>query len=196
MTRCGRRLVAAVLLTATMAGLPPCSIAAESVHEYLDETTAATVTVAAEPLIFSRDRTDLAVNARDYISLAPIEINRAGTRTHHWFAYVWSTIDRRSDEESMTPDDQFVLLADGRAIVLRREARSLRQLGIGQPPLPAPTRGAVAVVFDADLEVVDYVARSSELLMQVVRNDQHQDFLPWRDGRASLRAFVRFLGGD
>lgn len=176
-----------------MVGLPLVAVGAELVRSYLDETTAATITVATEPLIFARERTDLAVNARDYVSLAPIEINRTGSRTYHWYAYVWSTIDRRGEESRAGAEDQFVLLADGRAIVLRRDDGTPRQLGIGKPPLPAPTRGAAAVVFAADPELFDYVARSSELRMQVIRDGQNEDFLPWRDARDAVREFVRFV---
>jgi len=173
----------------------PSSAAAESVNQYLDETTAATITVTTEPLIFARERTDLAVNARDYISIAPLEVNRAGSRTYYWFAYIWSTIDKRNDEPSATSDDQVVLLADDRAMVLRRDTRSPRQLGIAKSPIEAPVRGAVAMVFSADPEAFDYVALSSELQMQLVRGGHNDDFPLWRDGRAAMRAFVQFLIG-
>lgn len=168
--------------------------AADAVHEYLDEKTAATITAAKEPLVFARERTDLAVNARDYISLVAIEINRAGKRTHHWFGYVWSTIDRRTDPPDATPQDQFVLLADGRPIVLRRDAEAPRELGVAQAPLELPTRNAAALIFGADPEVFDYVARSSDLRMQVIRTDAQSDYLQWRDGRAALGELVRHIG--
>ena len=183
-------------LAAAMTALSTCSIAADAVREYLDETTAATITAVAEPYIFARERTDLAVNARDYVSLAALEINRAGQRSYHWFAYVWSTIDRRGDPSGATPVDQFVLLADGRAITLRGEARSLREAGVGQPPLPAPTRQAQALMFAADTEVFDYVAGSADLRVVLLRKDDQSEFLPWRDARDSLQAFVRAVAGS
>jgi hypothetical protein len=185
----------AALTVALLGQSSPSSSADDSVREYLDETTAATITVTTEPLIFARERTDLAVNARDYIILAPIEVNQAGSRTYYWFAYIWSTIDKRNDEPSALSDDQFVLLADDRPIVLRRDTRSARQLGIAKSPIEAPGRGAVAMVFSGEPEAFDYVAQSSELQMQRVRAGYNDDFPLWRDGRAALRAFVQFLGG-
>jgi hypothetical protein len=168
------------------------SVAAGRVREYLDETTAATVTVSGAPLIFARERTDLAVNARDYLSLFAVEINRAGRRTHHWFGYVWSTIDKRRDDAAGSAD-HFVLMADGRALELRPEATSPREVGIATAPSDPPSRKAVAAIFAADPEVFDYVARASELRLQAIRNDQNEEYSPWRDGRAALAEFVQFI---
>ena len=39
-------------------------------REYLDEQTAATITVVAEPLLFALPRPELAANVRDYVTLA------------------------------------------------------------------------------------------------------------------------------
>lgn len=167
----------------------------DNVREYVDEITAASITVALQPLVFARERTDLAANARDYITLAPVEINRTGTRRYFWTGYIWSTIDRRGREQLLSPGDELVLIADGRPMKLRADDRSLRDQGVGEPPVPAPTRTAIAVLYAADPESIAYVSRASELRIELIRSDTNDPFVLWKDARQSVRAFSERVGG-
>lgn len=190
----GRRAALAALACGLAGAVLTVSAADPPVRTYLDETTAATVTVATEPLVFARERTDLAVNARDYLSLAPIEVNRAGTRTYYWFGYVWSTIDRRDGEAIADRDDEWVLLADDRPIPLRPERQSLRELGIAELPLRRPVRTAVPLLFGTQPEILTFVAGASSFNAQLLRDGLSEHFPPWHEARTALRNFVDHLG--
>jgi hypothetical protein len=115
-TRGARVLALAAIMIARAAAADD-----DAVREYVDEITAVSITVPVESLLFARERTDLAANARDYITLTPLEINRTGQRACYWFGYVWSTIDRPI---AVLEGDELVLLADGRPIALRWSAAS------------------------------------------------------------------------
>lgn len=197
MMHTGRRTgaVLAVLsaaLLAWTAGVP----AADSVRQYVDEITAASITVAVEPLIFARERTDLAANSRDYVTLTAIEVNVMGKRSYFWSAYIWSTIDRRDRQRLVAPGDELVLVADGRPIPLSSDAKTLRDHGIGESPTQAPARTAVPALFAADLESIGYVGRASELHIELIHAGSNDPFVLWKDGRAALRAFSASVGGD
>ena len=197
MTLTGRRAGAvlampAAILLAWTAGV---SAADDSVHQYVDEITAASITVAIEPLIFARERTDLAANSRDYVTLTAIEVNVTGKRSYLWSAYIWSTIDRRDRQQLVVPGDELVLLADGRPIPLRSDAKTLRELGIGESPTRSPSRTAVPALFGADRESISYVARASELHIELIHAGSNDAFVLWKDGRAALRAFSAAVGG-
>ena len=197
MTLTGRRAGAvlampAAILLAWTAGV---SAADDSVHQYVDEITAASITVAIEPLIFARERTDLAANSRDYVTLTAIEVNVTGKRSYLWSAYIWSTIDRRDRQQLVVPGDELVLVADGRPIPLRGDAKTLRELGIGESPTRSPSRTAVPALFAADLESISYVARASELHIELIHAGSNDAFVLWKDGRAALRAFSAAVGG-
>jgi hypothetical protein len=198
MTLTGRRvaLAASALLCAALCGWSPRVPAADgSVRQYVDEITAASVTVAVEPLIFARERSDLAANARDYVTLTAIEVNVQGKRSYLWSAYIWSTIDRRDRQQLVAPGDELVLVADGRPIALPSDAKTLREHGIGQSPTRAPARTAVPVLFAADLESMGYVARASELHIELIHAGSNDAFMLWKDGRAALAAFTASAGG-
>lgn len=192
MTLCVRRSAWVVIVAAATAALSPTSsLSAGGVREYLDETTAATVAVGSETLVFARERTELAVNARDYISLVPVEINRSGVRACYWFAYVWSTIDRRgNDDPLVSTNDELILMADGRPIRLVREARTLRELGIARLPSRSPARSALPLLFPADVEIVSHVGGATDLSVHLVRGEGDEVFELWADAREALRQFV------
>jgi len=196
MTLTGRRAgaVLAVLSAALLAWTAGVR-AADPVRQYVDEITAATITVAVEPLIFARERTDLAANSRDYVTLTAIEINVQGKRSYFWSAYIWSTIDRRARQPLVAPGDELVLVADGRPIPLRSDAQTLRDLGLGESPTRAPTRTAVPALFAADRESIGYVARAGELRIELIHAGNNDAFVLWKDGRAALRAFSEAAGG-
>jgi hypothetical protein len=184
----------AVLAAAPLAWTASVFAADKPVRQYVDEITAASITVAVEPLIFARERTDLAANARDYVTLTAVEVNVMGKRSYLWSAYIWSTIDRRDRQELVVPGDELVLVADGRPITLRSDAKTLREHGIGQPPTRAPVRAAVPALFAADPESIGYVARAGELHLELIHAGSNDSFVLWKDGRAALRAFSEAVG--
>jgi hypothetical protein len=194
-TRCreARATAAWSLALLTSAANPACADD-KPVYEYLDEQTAATVTTALEPLVFARERPDLAVNARDYVSLVPIEVNRSGVRRYYWFGYLWSTIDRRNGEVPLAKEDQLVLLADDRPIALQPAADSMQDLGIARAPLKRPGRAAVAVLLQADAESVIFAAHATGLSLVLIHDGRNQDYASWRDAREAVGGFANYLG--
>ena len=183
--------VAALLAALAMARATPA--ADDKVREYVDEITAVSITVPTDSLVFARERSDLAVNARDYLTLAPLEINRTGKRRYFWSGYLWSTIDRRGGP-ILAPGDTLVLVADGRPIALQSDGQSLRNHGVGQPPTPMPVRTATPVLFAASAETIAYVARSEELHVELIHEGSSESFALWKEGREAVRAFVDRLG--
>ena len=93
--------------------------------EYLDEKSAATVTVVRHPLVLARERRELAANTRDYVTVAAAAVNRSGKITYVLIVYVWSTVDVRGAARAAAPDT-LVLAADDRRIRFTWPARALR----------------------------------------------------------------------
>lgn len=161
----------------------------DGVREYVDETTAASITASNEPLIFARERTDLAVNARDYVTLVPVEINRSGKRACFWSGYLWSTIDRRNRQPWLAEGDELVLLADGRPIPLRISGGTLRDQGVAEPITPSPVRSAIPVLFPAAMEEIAYVAHASEVSIELLHAGTNETFVLWKGRPSTFAAF-------
>lgn len=165
----------------------------EAVREYVDEITAASITASTDTLLFARERTDLAVNARDYITLIPVEINRTGTRTCFWSGYLWSTIDRRGRQSWLAEGDELVLLADGRPIRLRSSGKTLEDQGAAQPISPSPARTAIPVLFPATPEEIAYVAHAAEVRVALLHSGTSESFVLWKGRPGALRAFSEHI---
>jgi hypothetical protein len=148
-------------------------------REYLDAQTAATVTVGVPALVFARERPDLAVHARDYLTLVPVDVNRAGVHAQYFFGYAWSTIDKRSlaDEQEMSL--RFELVADGRRILLVQHPGSLRELGLGESPVPPPARSATLLVAPASREQQDFVLSAADVRAVLVRDQGSLRYELW-----------------
>lgn len=173
-----RALVRVVLL----AGLLATGCATEPSsgdREYLDQATAATVTVGGRTLVFARERPELAVNARDYLSLVPVDVNRAGAHSQYFYGYVWATLDKRGLPGEASGTLRFELLADGRRIPLVPVAGSLRKIGLAEPPLPAPARSAQVLVAPTSREVQEFVSSATELRAVALRDGVPERFDLW-----------------
>src|SRR5512139_2282260 len=144
----GWSCLAVAAIVSGCAASPP--VAGE--REYLDARTAATVTVGTPVLVFARERPELAVHARDYLTLVPVDVNRAGTHAQYFVGYAWSTIDKRTLHDGTASQARFELVADGRRIPLVPHQGPLRDLGLGEAPLPAPSRSAALLVAPATRE--------------------------------------------
>jgi hypothetical protein len=165
----------AAVFTAGCAAAP----APDSTREYLDEQTAATVTVGPRPLVFALERPDLAVHARDYLTLVPIDVNQAGSHVQYFYGYVWSTIDKRRAGESDRVSPRFELIADGRRIPLAPVAGKPRDIGLGEPPLPPPAASAEILVSLTTREVQAFVANADVVVAVARRGDASERFALW-----------------
>jgi hypothetical protein len=166
-------------------------------RSYLDPQTAVTVTVMSEPLIFARDYPVLAANARDYLSVCALQVNRMGTRKLYFLVYAWSTLERRAEVQSQDGAGSWTLQADDREFKLT-PVPSIRQSGLDELPCLPPNRGAVAALYPMDADSLAFIASSPLLLMRPGNSnpDDVDTYRLWKDRRAELRAFVTLLTRD
>lgn len=186
----GRRVSAVLFVLSLAAVLAGCTepLRPDPVDTWLDEKTGATVTNLAAPLIFYREEPGLAVNARDYLYVGPLEVNRAG-RYRYLIGMSWfSTIDRGTRTGIDVPAAVY-LQPDGRPMELRRADRQAADI---RWPYDPPLGGGSAVLFDITRAQLRVLARAEDLTVRT--EDQHHRFVtwrPWRDVAAGLQAFLR-----
>jgi hypothetical protein len=158
--------------------------------EYLDEKTAATVTTASAPLVFARDRPDLASNARDYATVAAVNVNRSGKVEHLLLVYLWSTVDPRVRPEREWTAQSVVLLADDRNVIFERDSRTPIQAGISRPLHAPPARDLRAQLYRVDPQTLHFIATSQRLKLVLEDKEAAGAFYLWQDGRQALGDFL------
>lgn len=159
-------------------------------REYLDQQTAATVTVVDQPLVFARERPEFAANVRDYVTLAAAAVNRSGKVSYALLAYFWSTVDARGATGASVTDKTPVIVADDRRILLKTPERSARDAGIGAPLHAPPGMNATPMVFTTDLATLRFMASARQLSVRAGNDVAENAYELWSDQRSALLAFV------
>ena len=161
-------------------------------QEFTDTRSAVTVTGAAEPLVVSHEEPSLAVNARDYLSLGVIEVNRMGDYEHYLVVVAWSTIDRgRIRGMSSRPEvsDHLVLRTDGRMfkLVAGNEPDPVRDREL----YPTPAAASARRYFRVDAATLRSMVGAKNIQIRVDRGeDGTAVYLPW--GTRGVEALRRF----
>ena len=183
--RSPRHLAVAMLLLVVGACASPPS---DGPRQYLDEKSAATVTVAQGSLVFARERPELAVHARDYLTLVPIDVNRMGTHVLYFYGFVWSTIDKRGSTPSGEGIAQFEIVADGRRIPLVPVRATPRELGLAEPPVRAPSGSAQLLIARTDRQTLAFLAAAGVIRAAELHDGVSEPYELWSGNPGSLVA--------
>jgi hypothetical protein len=166
------------------------TLPASPAPEMIDEKTGNTVTVVARPIVFARDRTDVAAHARDYATLVAVEIDRSGNFKDFLLVYRWSTVDKRMSPPPGSSMGDLKLLGDGRVI----ELQALDSVPVGiqaENEMHLPRHGAALVhAYLVDHDLLRFIAASRTLTLQLPQESLDTPFNLWKDGRAELDVFL------
>jgi hypothetical protein len=154
-------------------------------RQYVEQQSAANVKIGAKALVFARTRPDLAVYARDYVTLWPLDVLQDGRHALYLYGYYWSTIDKRGIDE---PTGQFSLVADGRTIPLSAAAEIFRNLGFDSPPIEPPARGAVTLLLPATREDLRFLASAADVIALRNLDGAEERYDLWEDRREAIGA--------
>jgi hypothetical protein len=164
--------------------------------EYLDENTGATVTAVERPLVFALERSDVAANLRDYVTLAAAAVNRGGKVQYLLIAYRWSTLDPRARADAATAQVPLVLAADDRRIRLAGSGQTPHDMGVDRLIHPPPKVVAEPVVVSTDLGTLRFIAAARGLSVMADPDPAAPRYELWEDRRAAWSAFVGYMAGE
>jgi hypothetical protein len=167
-----------------------CLVACATPHsstprEYLDEQTAATIKVVADPWIFTRERTSTAVDSHDYLNIYAIDVNRMGD--HRQYLAVLKAWPENGTDSSLE------LITHEGSVTLKSATQSARELGIAQPIASAFAYDATWRYFPVDKDVLARLAHSQDLQAVVNSVDTRTPYVMWRDGSAEVTELTAVL---
>jgi hypothetical protein len=182
-------------LILALAALPACtSLPRAGAHEIFDEQSGNTVLVAAMPLVFARERTDVAAHARDYVTLVAAELDESGKYSDYLLLYRWSTVDRRMSAPPDPNAGNLRILAEGRTI----ELAPLERLPIGLSrgrELHVPDHvDVVAHAYRIEVATLRFIAKARDIVVFMPEEPLATPFKIWEDGRRSLEQFAQRAG--
>lgn len=189
-----------VILVCSLSVLSGCMTAREGTvlpQEYLDDRTAATVSVVAKPLVFARERRELAAHARDYVTVAASSVNRGGSVDYFLLVYFWSTLDRRDrpgGRDLSAPED-ITVAADDRLIRLKLLGHQPQEAGVGSALHAPPHRHWTLNVYRTDLATLRFLSEAGHLAVVADSPEGPVTYESWGDDHQALRGLVARLDG-
>jgi hypothetical protein len=179
-----------ILALATLSASACANPSPRASQEIFDEQSGNTLLVVPKPLVFARDRRDVAAHARDYATLVAVEIDQSGKYSEFLLLYRWSTVDRRMSPPPDPQAGELKILADGRVIDLM----PLEQVPVGlsrRRELHLPEHGdVVSHAYSIDVPTLRYIAASRELAVRMPQEALDTPFTVWEDGRSALGQFL------
>jgi hypothetical protein len=174
------RSMAAAALLLVLAGCATSKSVAP--REYLDEQTAATITVVADPWIFTRKN---APPQLDFFNLYAIDVNRMGDHKKYFVVvHYWP-----GAEMTGTPP---TLLLNGGSQELKLQAigEDPRKLGIAQPLDKSAPSSSRSWFYPVDTESLQAIAQTRQLAAALRTEASTADYAVWRDGSSELSEFA------
>ena len=185
------RLAAIFVAVASLAG---CVTPPAGPVRSLDPDSGVSLTVVDEPLIFARERRDIAANARDYVTVAAAEFNEAGRRRLVLVTHQWSTIDARAADATPVTHSELLIIADGRDLRFVPLPEHMTADFRGNPALAPPEDAhVVTTIYGIDGSTLGYIG-TSRILTAAYPDSFALPFALWRDGRPAIARFLEGLG--
>lgn len=190
-----QRAAPRIVILVAVAVLGGCVTPPLEPRSVLDPDSGASLTVVDQPLVLARERRDVAVQARDYLTFVAAEINESGKRQLVWVVHQWSTIDARAADFEPLPDSPLLLVADGRDMRLKPIGNTTALHYVHNAALLAPAdANVVTTAYAVDPATLDFVASSRHLSAAFPESRLTLPYGLWKDGRAALRRLLEQIG--
>jgi hypothetical protein len=156
---------------------------------YLDEETGVTMSVLDEAIVFYHEEPRVAVHARDYLYMGPVEVNRSGKHAYYlWFGN-WSTIDRASGMLSVGSDQEPVYMkVDGKPLELM-DRMSAAEVGVHSEPYNLPVGSERSAYFRVSLDQIRGIASARSIAIQVGAAERDYKYRIWKGDVGVLASF-------
>lgn len=174
--------------------LSACSSTGTAFHEQLDPLTGVTTLRATEPLVLFQDSSARAANARDYLYLGPIEVNRMGSLGYFLWLCAWSTYDTNYAEPQAELFDSVVIYADGEPLLLDAAGVTPDAIGVSEAVYTKPVASAFEAYYPVTVDQIRLIANARDLQLRT-GGSRSMEYLPWDSedsGRHALQRFVEF----
>lgn len=169
--------------------LSGCATQAVGPRTYLDEETAATVTVVSEPWIFTGELVAFAAKDRDYLNLFAVDINRQGEHRQYLAALVSTPPPALTDASTLTLE----LQGDGKTVALQPTTTALRELGVSKPLSPSYSSTARWWYFPVGKDVLGSIMRAKDLAVTLATPDKRMTYTMWRNGGVEVGELTAVL---
>jgi hypothetical protein len=164
-------------------------------REFVDPRTAVHATILAEPWVYAREVPMLAANARDYLNLGVVAINRSGDRTYWLGVVAWSTIDRTATDAGSARPGRLRLVYAKESIDLTPVEEGRRAVGLDRPEFTGPATRFSGDWYPLSVEQLRSLSEAPPSAVELLlAESQALKFEKWRVRRKPMTEFLKATG--
>lgn len=154
-----------------------CAISRPAAEEHLDPGTGATYARMTTKRVMFRDHSGGAAFARDYVTYAPLRVNRSGRHEHFLWLGIWSTM-RDADPQGDSRDfGAITVLVDGEPMPLETAGTRPRDVHLSESPYRPPVDNAAEAYYPVTPDQLRLIYGATELEFIVSGSRRYS---PWR----------------
>ncbi len=137
----------------------------------------------------------LAANARDYLNLGVVAINRSGERTYWLGVVAWSTIDRVATDDVKGFPGRIRLGRAAGSMELEPVAGGRQAVGLERPAFVGPATRFTEAWYRLSVEQLRRLSESPPSAVELQGpGPQLLVFVPWRVRRKPMAQFIEATG--
>jgi hypothetical protein len=146
-------------------------------------------------MVFYRDVSGRAAYARDFVHMAPLEVNRGGDYRYYLWLGIWNTMEDAGAEQPRDGFESIVIFADGEPLPLELAGWTAAAIGASEPVYMKPVASAADAYFAVTSDQLRLIAEAKDVRLQSTgsRNDSYE---PWDDQKTAKASLIEFLGGS
>ena len=185
-----RRHIATALLVFAMSS---CSSESRLIVDQMDPVTSVTISYSQTPMVFYRDVSGRAAYARDFVHMAPLEVNRSGDYRYYLWLGIWNTMADSQSGPSRDGFESIVIFADGEPLPLEVAGWTVSAIGASKPVYLKPVASAADAYYRVSVDELRLIAEAKDVRLQST-GPRHDSYEPWDDQRAAKAGLIEFLG--
>jgi hypothetical protein len=158
----------------------------------MDPVTSVMVRFSQTPLVFYRDVSGRAAYARDFVHMAPLEVNRSGNYRYYLWLGIWNTMEDAQSGPARDGFESVVIFADGEPLPLEIAGWTVAAIGASEPIYLKPVASAADAYYELSADQIRLIAEAKDVRIQAT-GARTVSYEPWDDQRAAKAALREFL---
>ena len=169
-----------------------CSSSSGFVGNTLDPLTSVTISYSQTPMVFYRDVSGRAAYARDYVHVAPLEVNRSGAYRYYLWLGIWNTMEDARSDQSRDGFESIVVFADGEPLPLEIAGWTATAIGASEPVYLKPVASAADAYYEVTLDQLRLISEAKDVRLQST-GKRSGSYEPWDDQKSAKAGLIEFL---
>lgn len=182
----------AILVALAACFLVACASRSPSLGSKLDPVTSVTITFSHSQMVFYREVPGRAAYARDYVHIAPLEVNHSGTYRYFLWLGHWTTMQEGESDRPVDGFESIVVFADGEPLPLEAAGWTPSAIGASEPVYLKPVANAMDGYYEVTVDQLRLIAEARNIHLQST-GPRGNSYIPWDNQRSAKADLLKFL---